>query len=109
MGGGHWPPASPWSTADSWWDPDGNPHPYTLAVRFDSPVNGGGTGELYGIDYTIDPDCPWRYVIIQRADDVSVSLNMVDDFGTFDATDLSDIGLAVFDDIGSISASDTPA
>jgi hypothetical protein len=104
MGKGAWPPASPWSTSDTWWDTDNQPHPFTLSVRFDSPVNGGGTNAIQGIDYVIDPGCPWRWMIIDRPDGARVALEMTADTGTFDAEALAGIGVEFFADIGSLTA-----
>lgn len=109
MGGGHWPPASPWTTSDSWWDSDNNPHSVSLSVRFDSPVNGGGTNEIQGIDWVIDPGCPWRWMIIDRSDNVRVSMEMSTDTGTFDVDALAGIGVHLFADIGTLTAGSTGA
>lgn len=105
---GPWPPASPWVWGDSFWDQDGSPHPLTFYVRFDSPVNGGGTLVLDSIDYERDPECPWHFMIVDRADSVRVSLEMTGETGTFDTAALNGIGLEMFDDIGSLTAGVSP-
>jgi hypothetical protein len=105
---GPWPPASPWVWGDSFWDEDGNQHPLTFYVRFDSPVNGTGTLVLQGIDYERDSEVPWDYMIVDRADAERVSLEMTGETGTFGPEELNGIGLETFDDIGSLTAGVNP-
>jgi hypothetical protein len=105
---GPWPPASPWVWGDSFWDQDGNPHPLTMYVYFDSPVNGGGTLTLDRIDYERDAENPWHYMIVDRADSERVSLEMTAETGTFGTAALNDIGLESFNDIGSLTAGVNP-
>lgn len=99
-----WPPASPWVWTDSWWDGD-IPHDITLSVRFDSPVNGGGTLALQGVDYDIDPGCPWRYLIVDKPDGTRIAQKIPDGgrTGTIGPVALASRGLSTFTDIGSIT------
>lgn len=109
MPGSAWPPASPWVWSDSWWDGN-NEHSITLSFRFDSPVNGGGTLALQGLDYDIDPNCPWRYLIVVKPDGTRITQKIPDGgrTGTINATVLANRGLSTFTDLGSITAGVTP-
>lgn len=104
-----WPPASPWVWTDSWWD---GPTAYsiTLSVRFDSPVNGGGTLALQGVDYDVDPNCPWRYLIVDKPDGTRIAQKIPDGgrTGTIGPAGLASRGLSTFTDIGSITAGSSP-
>lgn len=100
-----WPPASPWVWTDSWWVGD-IPYSITLSVRFDSPVNGGGTLALQGVDYDIDPNCPWRYLIVDKPDGTRIAQKIPDGgrTGTIGPGPLAARGLSTFTDIASITA-----
>jgi hypothetical protein len=99
-----WPPASPyvWTAA---WDGDTQNNSITLTVNFDSPVNGGGTLALQGIDYDIDPGCPWRFIIIDKPDHTRIALHIQQGgrSGTFNQASLSARGLNTFSDIAQIT------
>lgn len=109
MGGAPWPPASPWVWTDSWWGTDGLPYDITLSVRFDSPVNGGGTLALQGVDYDIDPNCPWRYIIVDKPDGTRIAQRIPDGgrTGTVGKNALNTRGLVLFTDIAQITAGAT--
>lgn len=106
FGGGAWPPASPWVWQDSWWDPAGNEYAIILAVYFDSPVNGAGTLALQKVDYDVDPNCPWRNLIVTKPDGAVITQRIPDQgrTGTIGKTALNSRGLVLFTDIGSITA-----
>lgn len=105
-----WPPASPWVWSDSWWDGD-TPQSITLSVRFDSPVNGGGTLALQGVDYDVAPGCPWRYLIVDKPDGTRVAQKIPDGgrAGTIGPNGLASRGLSTFTDIGSITVGANPS
>lgn len=106
MPGGAWPPASPWVWASQWWDTEGNPQAITLSVRFDSPVNGGGTLALQGLDYDIDPGCPWRFILVDKPDGTrtAVQIPAGGRSGTISKAALNTRGFMSFSDIGQITA-----
>lgn len=107
-GGGAWPPASPWVWQDSWWDPAGHEYAIILSVRFDPPVALGGTGTLtlLGVDYDIDPNCPWRNLIVTKPDGTVITQRIPDQgrTGTIGKNGLNSRGLTTFTDIGSVTA-----
>lgn len=107
-GRGAWPPASPWVWQDSWWQGD-NEYSLILSVRFDSPVNGTGTLVLQGLDYDIDPNCPWRWLIVVKPDGTRVTQQIPQGgrTGTVGAAALATKGLTSFNDLGSITAGAT--
>ncbi len=109
MGGGAWPPASPWVWQDSWVDAGGNQKDLIISVRFDSPVNGGGTLALQGVDYDLDPSCPWQYLIVVKPDGTRIvqQIPRTARTGTIGKAALASRGLTSFNDIGSITAGDT--
>jgi len=109
MGGGAWPPASPWVWTDQWWQ-GGQPYSITLSFRFDSPVNGSGTLALQGLDYDVDPNCPWRYIIVDKPDGSRISQRIPAGgrTGTVTAGQLASRGLTSFNDLGSITAGENP-
>jgi hypothetical protein len=105
MGGGAWPPSSPYLWSDSWWDAQGNAKTIALSIRFDSPVNGGGTNVLQGVDYDLDPACPWSYLIVVKPDGTRIAQQIprTARTGTITAAQLASVGLNLFTDIGSIT------
>jgi hypothetical protein len=110
MAHGAWPPASPWVWKDSWWNGNAE-YSVVLSFRFDSPVNGGGTNQLQGCDYDLDPDCPWKYLIIVRATDnarLVQKIPSVSRTGTITAQQLHNFGLDLFTDIGSVTVGVSP-
>ena len=106
MGGGKWPPASPWVWSDSWWDSQSNARSIVLSFRFDDNVTGGGTFALQGCDYNLDPQCPWGWLIVVRSNGTRITQQIPrgSRTGTITATQLASVGLNVFTDIGSITA-----
>lgn len=109
LGRGAWPPASPYVWQDSWTDPQGNRRTIVLSWRFDSPVNGGGTNVLQGLDYDLDPQCPWEILIVVRSDGVRITQQIprTARTGTIGPTPLANRGLNTFLDIGSITVGQT--
>lgn len=111
LGRGAWPPASPWVWSDTWWDAQQNPKVISLSWRFDSPVNGGGTNALQGLDYDVDPNCPWRWIILVKPDGTKITHQIPQGgrTGTITATQLAAIGLTTFADVSnSITVGATP-
>jgi hypothetical protein len=110
MGGGKWPPASPWVWQDTWWDANNNPKSIILSFRFDDNVTGGGTLAFQGCDYDLDPACPWQYLIVVRSDGTRIThqIPRISRTGTITATQLAAVGLHIFTDIGSITVGETP-
>lgn len=110
MGGGAWPPASPWVWIGRWWNASNQPFEIVLNIRFDSPVNGGGTNALQGVDYDLDPQCPWEYLIVGRSDGVLLSRQIprTTRTGTITASQLHTFGLDSFLDIGYITVGSIP-
>lgn len=105
MAHGAWPPASPWVWQASWWDAQGAQKSIVLSFRFDDAVTGGGTFALQGMDYDLDPACPWAWLIIVRADDTRITQQIprTSRTGTITTTQLSARGLNLFTDIGSVT------
>ena len=107
-----WPPPSPWVWTDSWWGTDGLPYDITLWVRFDSTTNADGTPNpagtlaLQGVDYDIDPNCPWRYIIVDKPDGTRIAQQIPQGgrTGTIGKNALNTRGLVLFTDIGDITA-----
>ena len=110
MGGGAWPPASPYTWVGTWWNAQNAKREIILSIRFDSPVNGGGTNALQGVDYDLDPQCPWEYLIIVKSDGTVLSRQIPrgSRTGTITAAQLHNFGLDSFLDIGSITVGSTP-
>jgi hypothetical protein len=108
-GGGRWPPASPWVWQDSWWDAQGAQKSIVLSFRFDDAVTGGGTFALQGMDYDLDPACPWAWLIVVRSDGTRITQQIprTSRTGTITTTQLSARGLNAFTDIGSVTAGTT--
>jgi hypothetical protein len=106
---GAWPPASPYVWQDSWTDAQGVSKSIVLAFRFDSPVNGGGTLVLQGLDYDLDPACPWAFLIVVKPDTSRVTRQIPRGArtGTVTAAQLAAVGLSTFTDIGSITVGTT--
>lgn len=104
MGGGAWPPASPWVYQADWMQA-GNLFSLTLSFRFDSPVNGTGTLALQGLDYDVDPNCPWSWVIVVKPDGTRITQQIprAARSGTIGAAALATRGLTSFNDLGSIT------
>ncbi|MFB9925980.1 hypothetical protein ACFORO_12625 [Amycolatopsis halotolerans] len=109
MAKGAWPPASPWVCQFSWYDATGAQKNIVLSIRFDSPVNGGGTNALQGVDYDLDPACPWAWLIVVRSDGTRIThqIPRVSRTGTITAAQLTAIGLNSFLDIGSVTVGTT--
>lgn len=108
---GPWPPASPYVWTSTWNDRAGSPMTLSLSFRFDSPVNGGSTNALQGVDYDLDPRCPWEYIIIMKSDGVTRltrQIPRVARTGTITTAQLHTFGLDSFLDIGSITVGDSP-
>lgn len=107
MSKGAWPPASPWVWTDSWYDANGTAASATLSFRFDSPVNGGGTNQLQGCDWTLDANCPWTWLIVVKADGTRLTQQIPatkqNRSGTITAQQLHNFGLDLFTDIGSVT------
>lgn len=108
-GGGAWPPASPYVWIGSWWTTNGQERQIILSFRFDSPVNGGGTNALQGLDYDLDPGCPWEVLIIVTATGTQLKQHIprASRTGTITANQLHNFGLDTFLDIGSITVGDS--
>jgi hypothetical protein len=104
MGAGSWPPdTSPYVWQDHWWDAAGQPKTMTAQIFFDAGV----TNQLQRVDYDIDPDCPWRFLIVVRADQVRLSQQLPtapgQRNGSISRAQLVSRGLDVFLDIASIT------
>lgn len=108
-GGGRWPPASPYVWQDSWYDAQGSQKSIVLTFRFDDAVTGGGTFNFTGVDFDLDPACPWQVLIIVRSDGTRIthSIPRVSRTGTISPAQLATHGLNKFTDIGSITAGAT--
>lgn len=107
-GGGAFP-ASPYVWADSWWTANGAERKIILSIRFDSPTNGGGTNVLQGLDYDLDPGCPWEVLIITKPDGTVLKQHIprTTRTGTITAVQLHNFGLDSFLDIASITVGDS--
>lgn len=105
MGGGAWPPPSPWVWQDSWWDAQGNPKSIVLTFRYDNT-----TFAFAGCDYDLDPQCPWSWLIVVRSDGgrITQQIPRGNRTGTITAAQLATVGLNKFTDIGSITVGATP-
>jgi len=109
-GGGAWPPPSPYVWTASWWDTAGNPFQIVLTIRFNSSFSGGDNA-LLGVDYDLDPKCPWEYLIVVRATDNAKLVRQIprsSRTGTLSPTQLHNFGLDLFTDIGSITVGVSP-
>lgn len=103
-GGGAWPPASPWLYQADWTQAT-KLYSLTLSFRFDSPVNGGGTLALQGLDYDVDPNCPWNWIIVVKPDHTRITQQIprASRSGTVTAAQLAAKGLTSFNDLASIT------
>lgn len=110
LGHGTWPPASPWIWQDSWYDANGAQKTIVLTWRFDDTVTGGSTLALQGLDYDVDPACPWRYLIIVKPDGTRITHQIPAGgrTGTISAAVLATAGLSTFTDLGSTTVGATP-
>lgn len=104
MGRGAWPPSSPYVWSDSWIDSQGNQKSLTLTFRYDNT-----TFVFAGLDYDLDPQCPWEFLIIVKSDGTRLTRQIPrgSRTGTVTAAQLATFGLAKFTDIGSITAGST--
>lgn len=111
MPGSARPPASPYVWSDSWYDKNGVAHAFTLTFNFDSPVNGGGTNVITSLDYSIDAQCPWQYIIVERSTDGVLLSHQIPNgshSGSLTQAQVNSYGLTLFTDIGYITVGANP-
>jgi hypothetical protein len=88
---------------DSWYDSAGQAKTMTAQIFFDV----GATNQLQRVDYDIDVDCPWRFLIVVKPDGTRLSQHLPtapgQRTGSISRSQLLSRGLDVFDDIGSIT------
>jgi hypothetical protein len=64
MGGGAWPPPSPYVWRQPWWDQAGNAFFISLTFRYSDTA----PRAVLGMDYDLDPGCPWNTLQMRKAD-----------------------------------------
>lgn len=66
MGGGAWPPPSPWVFTDQWWADGGFGAGYAITLTF--RYSNTAPRPVIAMDYDVDPDCPWDTLQMRKAD-----------------------------------------
>jgi hypothetical protein len=64
MGNGVWPPLSPYTWTDYWFDANGTQFQISLTFRYSNTA----PRAVAGMDYNVDAGCPWNTLQMVKAD-----------------------------------------